>query len=382
VLALFKSLKVHTRLSIIVEGESLFNDGIAAVLYTALLAALVVNRTAGAGEIGLGFGRAIVGGVLIGGGIGWGISIIMSHINDHLIEITLTTIAAYGASLMADTLGTSGVISVISSGIVLGYYRGEASMSATTRAAVYSFWEYIAFAINSLLFLLIGIDVTIPSMTRNITPMFIAIAVVLFARMAVVYLTGAMLSPTASAISLKWQNVLVWGGLRGALAIALALGLPRDLPGRDVVLAMTYGVVLWTILPQGLSMGWFLKKLGLAGAREVSDDYGRIVTQLLADRAALKEIENMGEEHTISRRIYAEITTDLRMEIASLEQQLEDMQEGMAEMTAEQRREAYRRLIAAQQNAMRHAWETGIASDDTISELIARLYERYNINEE
>lgn len=369
VLSLFKSLKVERRLSILVEGESLFNDGTAAVLYASLLGALIAGKAAAPAEIGLAFARAIVTGVLVGGGIGWLVSLIMARLDDHLVEITLTTIAAYGSSLLAEAFGASGVISVISAGIVLGYYRSEAAMSATTQAAVYSFWEYVAFAINSFLFLLIGIDVTIAHMAQHIAPMIIAVAAAAAARVLVVYSAGAVLSGSYSRIPFKWQHVLNFGGLRGALAIALALGLPPDLPGRDTILAMTYAVVLWTLLPQGLSMGWILKKLGLAGKEEGPEEYGRVVTRLLSNRAGLKELDKLRSESVVSRRVYDELFEHLSARIGELEQHLEKVHEEYGAMTNEERREVKLRILAARSNAIRDALESGIISESAAREL-------------
>lgn len=382
VLALFRSMKTDKRLSILVEGESLFNDGTAAVLYASLVTAIALGLTPSAGAISLGFARAIVGGAIVGGGVGWGISLIMARLDDHLVEITLTTIAAYGASLLAEAFGSSGVISVISSGIVLGYYRSEAAMSATTRAAVYSFWEYVAFVINSILFLLIGIDVTITRMAHNLIPMGIAVGTVIVVRAIVVYSTGAAVSRSMSRIPAKWQHVLNWGGLRGALAIALALGLPRDVPGRDVVLAMTYGVVLWTLLAQGLTMSWLLRKLGLAGREEAGEEYGRIATQLLANRASLAEIDQLRRERLVSPRVLSDLEAELRTETEKLEEELEDVQDRSGDVLQEQKREACLRLQAAQHNAIRESFESGLVSSATARELETENARRYGERDE
>ena len=383
VLALFKSVGVEKRLSILVEGESLFNDGTAAVLYASFVAAMVAGRTLDAGDIGFGFVKAIAGGALVGGGIGWAISLVMARIDDHLVEITLTTIAAYGAVMTAEAFGTSGIISVISSGIVLGYYRSEAAMSATTRAAVYSFWEYIAFVVNSFLFLLIGIDVAIRGIIDNIIPVLVAIGVVIAARTIVVYTTGAALSRSTSRIPLKWQHVLNWGGLRGAIAIALALGLPRTLgPARDVVLAMTYGVVLWTLLPQGLSIGWFLKRLGLAGREEAEEAYGRIVAETMANRASLDELARLEAEIVLPKHVHDELAEKIQAEISDLERQRYELHQEHGAMLEDQLSKAKLRLLAARHNAVRRAEEMGLVSGDTARDLIARDQEEYGNSSE
>ncbi len=377
VLALFKRLGVERRLAVLVEGESLFNDGTAAVLYAAFLVAVAAGRYPGVGEISFGLAKGIVGGALVGGGIGWGISLIMARIDDHLVEITLTTIAAYGASLVAESFGMSGVISVITSGIVLGYYRSEAVMSATTRAAVYSFWEYVSFVINSFLFLLIGIDVTVKGIANNVAPVLVAIGAVIVVRAIVVYSTGAALRGPVSRVPLRWRHVLAWGGLRGAIAIALALGLPLDMPGRDTVLAMTYGVVLWTLLPQGLSIGWILRRLGLAGREESEEAYGRIVAETMANRAGLDELHALETEVMLPPQVHRELEESIRRDITTLEQQRTELHQQYGSMAENQLRRAKLRILAARHNAIREAEEMGLVSGDVVRELNEKNQEEY-----
>lgn len=377
VLARFKRLNVDRRLAILVEGESLLNDGTATVLFASLLAAAVSAKVIDPTLVTIDVIRSIAGGVLIGGGVGWGISLIMAHIDDHLAEITLTVIAAFGASQLAQNVGTSGVIAVISSGIVLGYYRGEAVMSATTRAAVYSFWEYSAFVVNSILFLLIGIDVTITQLSRNVAAIGIAIGIVIVARAIVVYSTGLLLRWSSAGVPAAWLHVLNLAGLRGALAIALALSLPAKQPGANTIVAMTYGVVLFTLLPQGLSIGLVLERMGLVGREEAGKDYERVVTMHQAKVAGMAELEKMREEGLASQRLYLEFAQRARTEIQETAKDLEECQEEHGEMMEEQRREIRHRLLAAQQNAIRQALLSGVASDDTARELISQLYLEY-----
>lgn len=382
VLALFKSMGVDKRLAILVEGESLFNDGTAAVLFASFLTAITASRTPGLSDMSLDFARAMVGGVLIGGGIGWVISLIMVRIDDHLVEITLTTIAAYGASLVAEEFGASGVISVICSGIVLGYYRSEAVMSASTQAAVYSFWEYIAFAINSLLFILIGIDVTVKGIAANIVPVLVAIGAVTVARTVVVYSTGALLCRTSSRTPLSWLHVLNWGGLRGALAVALALGIPRDLPARDQILAMTYGVVIWTLLPQGLTIGWLLKKLGLAGRGEAEEEYGRVVAEMMANRAGLEELDRLRTQIVLPENVHDDLIKKLLEENTDLETQRRELHEKYGSMLHEQLRKAKLRVLAARANAYRQADEMGLVSGSTVRWLSEKDLEDYGSSQD
>ena len=185
-------------------------------------------------------------------------------VDDPQIEITLTTILAYGSYLVAYHLHLSGVIATASAGLMLGTFSSKNSMSARTRTAMQSFWEYISFVMNSLVFLLIGLEIHVRELLQNWTSVVFAIGAVLLGRMLSVYLLVPLSNRFAENIPLRWQHVAVWGGLRGALALALALSLNSAFPYREQILNLTYGVVIFSILVQGLTIKVLLKFLKLA----------------------------------------------------------------------------------------------------------------------
>ena len=189
VLAIFKTLKMNKRLSVIIEGESLLNDGAAVVVFQILFAGVV----GGGLNIGKGIGHyllAVVGGSAIGCVLGYAGSKVTQAIGDPQIEITLTTVVAYGGYLLANHLHLSGVIATASAGLMVGNFGAKKSMSAQTRTALKSFWEYLAFVMNSLVFLLIGLEVHVESLIHAWRPILFAIAAVLFGRSFSVYLLG------------------------------------------------------------------------------------------------------------------------------------------------------------------------------------------------
>jgi CPA1 family monovalent cation:H+ antiporter len=266
VLAIFKDLRMNKRLSVVIEGESLLNDGTAVVIFQILLAGIV----AGGLSVGRGIGQfllAVVGGAVLGSVLGYAASKITQTIDDPQIEITLTTIVAYGSYLLANHLHLSGVIAAASAGLMVGYFGAKRGMSARTRTALESFWEYIAFVMNSLVFLLIGLEVHIDALAHAWRPVLFAIAAVLIGRSFSVYLLVPVSNLFAEKIPVRWQHVIVWGGLRGALALALALSLDNTFPYRDRLLDLTFGVVVFSILAQGLTMKPLLRVLGLADGR-------------------------------------------------------------------------------------------------------------------
>ena len=264
VLAIFKGLRMDKRLSVIIEGESLLNDGTAVVLFQILLAAVVAGGLSPARGIAQ-FLWAVVGGAVLGSALGYAASKITQTIDDPQVEITLTTIVAYGSYLLANHLHLSGVIATASAGLMVGNFGAKKGMG--TRTALESFWEYIAFVMNSLVFLLIGLEVHINALAHSWRPILFAIAAVMIGRSLSVYFLVPVSNLFAEKIPFRWQHVIVWGGLRGALALALALSFDNTFPYRDRVLDLTFGVVVFSILAQGLTMKPLLRALGLADGR-------------------------------------------------------------------------------------------------------------------
>lgn len=271
VLAIFKDLKMNKRLSVLIEGESLLNDGTAVVLFNILLAAVVAGHLSASKGIGQ-FFLAVVGGTALGSILGYAGSKLTQAIDDPQIEISLTTVVAYASYLLANHLHFSGVIATASAGLIVGNFRAKKGMTGPAKAALESFWEYLAFVMNSLVFLLIGLEVPVDSLAHAWRPILFAIAAVLIGRSLSVYLLVPVSNIFAQRIPISWQHVMVWGGLRGALALALALSLDNTFPYRDRILDLTFGVVVFSILVQGLTMKSLLRVLGLTNGEAYRED--------------------------------------------------------------------------------------------------------------
>jgi len=265
VLAIFQDLRMDKRLSVIIAGESLMNDGTAVVLFGILLGGIVAGKLSVLNGLGQ-FLLAVLGGAGLGFLFGFLASKATRTVDDPQVEITLTTIVAYGSYLLASHLHLSGVIATATAGLVVGNI-GRGGMSDRTRTALESFWEYLAFVMNSVIFLLIGLEVHIGALLHSWAPVLLAIGAVLAGRVFTVYTLVPISNLFAEKIPLRWQHVIVWGGLRGALALALALSLDNSFPNRDRVLDLAFGVVIFSILIQGLTMKPLLRLLGLANER-------------------------------------------------------------------------------------------------------------------
>jgi monovalent cation:H+ antiporter, CPA1 family len=269
VVVLFRTLDVPKRLTVLVEGESLLNDGTAIVVFNLLLAA-ALPAALGAAESGslnllsasVEFLWVSLVGVGLGMALGWLFSQVIARLDDHLIQTTLTVVLAFGAYLVAERIGVSGVLAVVGAGIVAGDSHSR-TMSPTTRSVLVNIWEYLAFVANSLVFLMIGLDVNPAKIVAYIGPIAIAMAAVLLSRAVVVYGLTPLTNRVGPRVPRAYQHVLFWGGLRGAIGLALVLGLPTELPYRDLLQVMAYGVVLFTLLVQGTTMHLVLRQLGL-----------------------------------------------------------------------------------------------------------------------
>lgn len=263
VVALFRQLGIDKRLTMILEGESLFNDGTAVVLFQIVLA-IVMSGTQFSLPATIGsFIAVVIGGAALGALLGFIASLVTKLFDDHLLEVTLTMITAYGAFLLAERLHVSTVIAVVAAGIVVGNFGSRYGMSHDTRAAVNDFWEYAAFLVNSLLFLLIGLQVQPELLLKHANVIAFGVIAVLVSRMIVIYGLCPLVATKSLPIPSKWRHVLFWGGLRGALVMALALSLPANFPQRESVINMAFGVVLFTLLVPGLTIEPLLKLLGM-----------------------------------------------------------------------------------------------------------------------
>ncbi len=301
VIALFRSLHVPSRLALLVEGESLLNDGTAVVFFSLILGVIVGGSFNLQSVLGQ-FVGTTVGGAAIGAVIGLAASHLTRRVEEPMIEISLTVIAAYGAFVAAEHVHASGVIATVASGLVYGNVGGKVGMSPATHLAVVSFWEYVAFALNSIVFLLIGFEVSVGSLAQYWREIVVALVAMLLARIGVVALVALMLRRSLEALPRGWTMVLAWGGIRGGLSIVLALGLPRDLPHREQLVTMTLGVVLSSILLQGMTMAPLLRRLGLVRATPERTAYEQARADLRVSAAIVGEIRAMRERHLISDR--------------------------------------------------------------------------------
>ena len=264
VIATFREIGCEPRVSMVVELESLLNDGVAAVGF-AVLSAIAAGASAGAASVVPAFLWTLAGGALIGLAASGAILLIVGRTDDPLVEITLTTIAAYASFLIAEHFHASGIIAALTAGLMIGNLGWSRVISAEGRERVRYAWEYFAFLANSFVFILIGIN-TANQPLRDLGSVAAAAAIVLVlaGRALSIYPLAALFSTSRWRLPATYQHTLFWGGLRGALALALALAVPPSVAERGAIIVTAFVVVAFSILAQGLTMPWLIKRFGLS----------------------------------------------------------------------------------------------------------------------
>ena len=269
VVGVFRSVDAPRRLAVLVEGESLINDGVAITLYTVMVGLTTTGNADVPGALEL-FTRQVLGGVAVGVVLGLVFSRVTATIDDHLIEMTFSTALAYGSYLVAQSLEASGALACVAAGLVHGSYGRQIGMSERTRRLLDDLWEYFGFVVNAFVFLLVGFSVRLAALAVDAVPVIASICGVLLARIVVVMVPPELLRLTRrirTVTSKGERAVLIWGGLRGALTITLALALPADFSDRQLLIAMAFGVVLFTLLVQGVTLSLVIRRAGLAQAK-------------------------------------------------------------------------------------------------------------------
>jgi monovalent cation:H+ antiporter, CPA1 family len=263
VIASFREIGCLPRVSMVVEAESLLNDGVAAVGF-AVVSAIAIGSSPGAASVIPSFLWTLGGGTMIGLAVSAAILLVVGRTEDPLVEITLTTVAAYGSFLIAEQFHASGIISALAAGLLTGSF-GSRFLSDQGRDRVRWAWEYFAFLANSFVFILIGMSVANQPLHRLGSVAPIAILLVLAGRATSIYPLSALFIRSRWRLKASFQHTLFWGGLRGALALALALAVPATVPERSAIILTAFVVVAFSILVQGLTMPWLIKRLELGG---------------------------------------------------------------------------------------------------------------------
>lgn len=380
VIAFFRSLGVPKRLSVLVEGESLFNDGTAIVVFGLATSPAIASFLAG--EAGLSlmgitteFLRVAVGGLAVGALLGYVVShVVLRGIDDHLIETAVTVALAFGSYLVAETLHVSGILAVVAAGLLVGNI-GRQNTSPTTQVALDSFWEFLAFTANSMVFLIIGLEIHIVDYPPDLRAIVVAVAAVLASRFLVVYgLTWlhGRIEPSVS-VPRPYRHVMYWGGLRGAISLALALTIGTTTFGADVgedLLVMTFGVVLFTLLVQGTTIAPLIGRLGLAEAPPARLEQQQRQALVFAKREGKRELDRLHRDGWLSGRVWEAMAEVYDREIADASERLLAHVDEHAELELDMVLQAREAVLRAERGAIADAARRGWLSEEVHDRLV------------
>ena len=376
VVSLFRTMGAPHRLTTLLDSESLLNDGTSIVFFTlalSLVSGTVVRPDAIAAEF-----IAIVGiGGLIGAVFGVLASVVMRRMDDPMLEIALTTVAAYGSFVCANTLGYSGVIATVTAGMLCGNMGCKGAVSATTRITAKTFWEYIAFALNSIVFLLIGFSIRLPVLLRYWLPILLAFLVVTASRALVVSAGCALLRHTRERFPWRWTVVLTWGGLRGALPMVLALSLPETFPYRELIVSMTFGVAVLSILIQGTTTSAVLRHLGLGGFPRGQISYEVRRGQLQAAESALEDLQRVSRDGLASAEIVEYLRAEYSHRLTGADIQTRRLRVDTERLRSRELARLRRRLLLVERDRIMEGYYQGLFSpegrDELLGDIDARL---------
>jgi monovalent cation:H+ antiporter, CPA1 family len=370
VVALFRTLGVPKRLSVLVEGESLFNDGTAIVLFSLMLTIALTGRFDLAESV-VDFFVVSIGGILVGLVLGWLIAQFISRVDNYLIETTLTTVLAFGSYLVAERIGFSGVLAVVTAGLVNGNISPQ-GMSPTSRIVIFNFWEYVAFLANSLVFLLIGLQVNITAMLTEWQPILWAVLAVLVARFIVVYGLSLLVRRAAEPIPINWQHIINWGGLRGAISLALVLSLPLSMgTERDMLRVMAFGVVLFTLLIQSTTVRPLIRWLKVIVRTEAQVEYEIQHARLTALRSADSRLDSMHNDGLLSSHTWEKLKRSITAQAVELAHKVRGMLLADPVLEAEELDTGWRELLRAQRNSLLSLRQDGVISEEVFEQLTA-----------
>ena len=365
VVSLFRSLGVPHRLQLLLEGESLLNDGTAIVVFN-LMVTIAVTGYFNLGESILNFIVVAGGGLIIGLVLGLILSLAISLIDNALIETTLTTVLAFGSYVIAEQFHVSGVLSVVAAGIVSGNL-GPRRMAPTTRILVYSFWEYAAFLANSFVFLLIGLQIDLNIFLTDWKAILWAILAVLVARAASIY----GLSWIGPGIPMRYKHVLFWGGLRGAISLALALSLPTSLGEQGTIIkSMAFGVVLFTLLVQGLTMKPFITRMGLIEKSPAQEEYESLNARSVMSRTAYKQLETQYKDGMLSRHVWNLLSKPIGNHADTLVDAAAKTMRAHPEVETKELESAIKTVLTSERATLRTLLRDGRISEETFTSLV------------
>jgi CPA1 family monovalent cation:H+ antiporter len=380
-IAVFKEIRVPSRLSTIVEGETLFNDAAALVSFNLIL------QVYSTGSLTLlqGIQQVLfiaLGGCLVGLVLGYLSIPVFARLDDPLSSLLLTVAVALGTFQVGQFLGVSGAVAVVIAGLIFGNFGLSRNTSASSRITLLSFWEYASFTVNTFIFLLIGVEINLVTLWRTLPGILLAVLAYQAARVLTVYPLLAGVRWFDRPIPLRWQHLLFLGNIKGSLSMALALSLPTTLPGREGLIALVFGSVLVSLVGQGLSLPWLVKRLKLSKFSEAQQQVEELQAQLMAGKAAQDELDSLLKSGVLPKSVYEEMRSAYQVQVAAAERTLREFYNRRPNEFDENRGEhtkldaIRRRLLLAEKAALNEAMRKRILSEEIVQGRIQKIDEQ------
>jgi monovalent cation/hydrogen antiporter len=372
--AIARRLGVPRKLVTIVEGESLVNDGSGLVLYRVAVAAVVTGSYSALDSGGL-FVASVLGGVAVGLAVGWIVRQVRRRLDNPPAEVTISLLTGYFAFIPAELLGVSAVLAAVTAGVYLGWYTPELT-TPQVRLQGLAVWEIVQYLLNAFLFVLIGLQLPvvidalgdIPN-ARLIGYAALVSGAVIVVRFAWVF--AVMHAPKRIARRMSsWQGAvfLSWAGMRGGVSLAAALALPLEtdagtpFPGRDLILFLTFSVILATLVGQGLTLPLVIRILGLED--DGLDDREDAKARIHAAQAALARLEELVGEDWVREDTAERVRGAYRFRTQRFGARFDDGDDGGIEMRSQDYQRLRRELLAAERDAVLQLRRSGVISDE------------------
>jgi CPA1 family monovalent cation:H+ antiporter len=367
VLLAFRSVRVPHRLAAIMEGESLFNDGTALVLVS-VAASVVMLGHADPMTITRMLLIAIMAGALLGAAFGTLGAMVLRRAPDDLTAVLASLVVVFATSLVTDHLQGSAVIAVVVAGVIVGHEM-RARLEPSRVLALQGFWETAGFVLNVWLFLLVGMQLRKELLLSEAMPILLAVVALHVGRAIAVYgcFGGLRLVARSSVVPWRWQHVMVFGNVKGALSMAAVLGLPQGIPYRERLIAIVFGVTLVTLVTQALPFRRFLTKLGLAG-RDGGEAADQSRAVLISARRAQAELDSLLASGLVSRRRHAEGWAAFQRDIIEAERTLRTEGQDVAGTDV-----ALHAVLSARKTAILDAARRGLITERTAGTHVAAL---------
>jgi len=350
VLGLFREVGAGKRLTTLLEGESLLNDGASVVAFGVLVELAMDSQPFQLSTTVLRFFVVTGIGLGIGGLIGICVAFLTQRYELSWVEQSLTLVTAYGTYLLVEELGGSGVIGVVTAGLVIGNFSAQTGVEPAKRSTMTEFWEFAVFFVNSILFLLLGDQIHLPKLINNIETTSVAIVAIVVSRAVSIYGFTALTNWLAKTeIPWREQTILWWTGLRGSVSISLALSIPVMVMGRDEIIANSFGVVWFTLLVQGLTTKWLLKTLNLLEDQSLREEYLQLIARRDALQGVLKHLIQVENQLTISPALRQSQVDFAQQQLHQLQKDIQYMHEQHPSLQAFTLQQHQEKLLAIEE---------------------------------